>query len=256
MAPAQVSSHQLIAQATQKLADAMAGVSEPPNEFAKTLLELLEVSAKINQFEELNTLAADEAASEEAKKWRDISMMTTQFMMGQLTEQQKRLIAKLQDLSQSGASLVNAPAIEVAMKPESKAAKPSTPQVKAEPTAVKPQSGPSMKPPPGLSAPPGLAPPPGLVSAGTGPKGAAGPEDVEYTSVKKQAPWNLKKQAAAKVNKEVPAAKVNKEAEDGWTVKAGASKKAPAPSKKQIPQVAPAAPAASVFLNFDAYDSD
>lgn len=242
MAPAQVSSQQLIAQATQKLADAMAGVSEPPNEFAKTLLELLEVSAKINQFEELNTLAADEAASEEAKKWRDISMMTTQFMMAQLSEQRQRLVEKLRHLSQSGASLVKDPTNEEAVKPEPKAEKPSTPQVKAVPTAV--------KPPPGLSAPPGLAPPPGLASAGTGREGAALPEDVEYTSVKKQAPWNTKKQAAAKENKD---------ADDGWTVKTGAPRKAN--SKKQVPQVAPAAapaaaPATSVFLNFDAYDSD
>jgi hypothetical protein len=257
MAPAQVSSQQLIAQAVQKLSDAMGTVSEPPNDFAATLLELLEVSAKINQFDEMNALAADEASSEEAQKWREISMMTMKHCQAQLSEQQQRLIAKLQGLSQSGASLVKAATIEPAMKPEPKVlkpaapqVKPAAPQVKPQAKAVKPPPGLSTTAPPGLSGPPGLAPPPGLRSAGTARK-AAGPEDVEYTSVKKQAPWNLKKQAAAPV--QVPAP-VKKEAEDGWTVKKGSPRKAN-PSK-QAASAAPAVPASSVFLNFDAYDSD
>lgn len=255
MAPAQVSSQQLIAQAAQTLSTAMGTTGDSPTEFAQVLLGLLEVSAKINQFDELNALATDEASSEEAKKWRDISMMTTQFMLAQLSEQQQRLIARLQDLSQSGASLVKEPAvkvameepaIEVAMKPVPKAAKSSAPPVKPEPMAVKPPPGLPVAPPPGLSAPAKkAAPPPGLVSAGSGRGGAAGPDDVEYTSVKKQAPWNIKKQASANVKKE---------AEDGWTVKKGTQWKAT--SKKPSAPVAPAPAATSVFLNFDAYDSD
>jgi len=252
MAPADVSSQQMLAQAAQKLSEVVGSASDPPGEFATTLLELLEVTSKINQFEDMNSLAAGEASSEEAKKWRDISMMTTQFMVTQLSDQQKSLVQKLQDLSQAGGSLVKAPATEVAMKPEPKAVTPSAPQVKPKPTAVKPPPG-LPAAPPGLSAPPGLAPPPGLASANTGRGRTAGPADVEYTQVKvdkKDAPWNIKKQASAQAKKE---------AEEGWTVKK-VTKAAPwkADSKKQPAAAAPApvASTSSVFLNFDAYDSD
>jgi len=252
MAPAQVTSQELIAQAVQKLSEATGGVSQPPTEFAASLLELLEVSAKISQFDEMNALSADEASSEEAQKWKEISMMTVKHCHAQLSEQQQRLIAKLHGLSQSGASLVKAPSIETAMKPEPKVPKPVVPQAKA--VKPPPKVSNSWAPPPGLSAPPGLAPPPGLSSAGTTRKGSAGPEDVEYMSVKKQAPWNLKKQAQAQAQAQAP---VKQEVEDGWTVKkaAKASPWRAAPTKQAAP-VAPATPASSVFLNFDAYDSD
>lgn len=250
MAPAQVSSQELIAQAVQKLSEATGGVSQPPTEFAASLLELLEVSAKMSQFDEMNALSADEASSEEAQKWKEISMMTVKHCHAQLSEQQQRLIAKLHGLSQSGASLVKAPSIETAMKPEPKVPTPVVPQAKA--VKPPPKVSNSWAPPPGLSAPPGLAPPPGLSSAGTARKGSAAPEDVEYTSVKKQAPWNLKKQAKAQAQ-----APVKQEVEDGWTVKKAAK---PSPYKatptKQAAPVAPATTASSVFLNFDAYDSD
>merc|ERR1719191_488330 len=91
-----------------------------PNDFAKDLLELLEVSTKINGFDEMAVADESETSSEEAKKWRQISLMTMQHARKHLVQQQQNLVEKLHGLSMSGASLydaANALPVPTAVKP-------------------------------------------------------------------------------------------------------------------------------------------
>jgi len=175
MAPSTMtSSQEILAQAAQKLATAVTEAGSAPNDFAKNLLELLEVSTKINQFDEMASAANAETASEEAQKWREISLMTMQHARTHLVAQQQRLIETLHGLSDAGASLSKAP---MAVQPKSPPG--LSPDVKSDQMAVKPPPG--LSTPPGLvlnstkvtdrkpQPPPGLKPPPGLASAGTAP---------------------------------------------------------------------------------------
>jgi len=199
------SSQEILAQAAQKLATAVTETGSAPNDFAKNLLELLEVSTKINQFEEMASAANAETSSEEAQKWREISLMTMQHASAHLVDQQRRLIEALHGLSESGASLYKAPG---AVKPPPGL----SPEVKLDQLAVKPPPG--LSTPAGLGPnstkvtnrkpqpPPGLKPPPGLASAGTAP--ASTPPGFTAKPLgqqpKKKAmvspPWRMNKQAA------------------------------------------------------------
>lgn len=186
MAPqTMTSSQELLVQAAQKLSSAVTELGTAPNGFAKDLLELIEVSTKINQFDEIASAANAEATTEEAQKWREISLMTMQHARTHLVDQQQRLIDQLSGAAKNGASLYK-DAIQ-------------SPEVQSGHTAVKLPPGlpsevtpaPAVQPPPGLGSPPGLTcptkpskpasspkltalpnglrPPPGLKSAGTAP---------------------------------------------------------------------------------------
>lgn len=119
-----------------------------------------------------------ETTTDEAQKWREISLMTMQHARAHLIEQQQRLIEQIHGFSDAGASLCR-----VAVQ---------SPEVEPVKMAVKPPSGVKMavQPPPGLASQPGptayskqnaganakfsvpargLRPPPGLASAGTAP---------------------------------------------------------------------------------------
>lgn len=185
MAPqSTTSSQELLAQAAQKLSTAIKEAGTAPNDFAKNLLELLEVSTKIDQFDEMASAANAEATSDEAQKWREISLMTMQHARKHLIEQQKRVIDQLHGASENGASLYKD--AHESVKPVLTAAKPPAGML----SEVK--LGQAVQPPPGLAAPPGLTcpatpskktvadtpklstlpahglrPPPGLASAGT-----------------------------------------------------------------------------------------
>eukprot|EP00746_Dinoflagellata_sp_MGD_P161658 gnl/MRDRNA2_/MRDRNA2_88884_c0_seq1.p1 gnl/MRDRNA2_/MRDRNA2_88884_c0~~gnl/MRDRNA2_/MRDRNA2_88884_c0_seq1.p1 ORF type:complete len:240 (+),score=64.68 gnl/MRDRNA2_/MRDRNA2_88884_c0_seq1:179-898(+) len=170
------SSQQYLAQAAQKLSSAIAEAGAAPNEFALNLVELLEVSTKINEFDEMASAANAETTTEEAQKWREISLMTMQHARTHLVEQQQRLIEQLRTSSESGASLYKGPVQSAEVEPDVMAVKPHL-EVKPAEMAVQPPPG--MAGPPGLAKtskqtagaaarpPPGLKPPPGLASAGT-----------------------------------------------------------------------------------------
>eukprot|EP00746_Dinoflagellata_sp_MGD_P160324 gnl/MRDRNA2_/MRDRNA2_87007_c0_seq1.p1 gnl/MRDRNA2_/MRDRNA2_87007_c0~~gnl/MRDRNA2_/MRDRNA2_87007_c0_seq1.p1 ORF type:complete len:280 (-),score=63.08 gnl/MRDRNA2_/MRDRNA2_87007_c0_seq1:193-909(-) len=214
MAPNTVtSSQQLLVQAAEKLSTAVTAAGTAPNDFAKSLLELLEVSTKINEFDQMVAAANEETTSAEAQQWREISLMTMQHARTHLVEQQQRLVEELRTLSDSGASLYTTAgtnAIQTAVKP---------------PPGLEPQDKPdqmAVKPPPGLAAPPGLPvpgempnckapsglkPPPGLASAGTAhvvpPPGFNAPANRKPTAhtTKKQAPvhpWRINKDGSPK----------------------------------------------------------
>merc|ERR1719274_234226 len=108
--------------------------------FAKSMLDLIEVTARISQLDELVTSAqaAAETESPEARKWKEISAMSAQFARSSLFDRQIAAIDELLDLSARGGSLVKE-ASDAAGQPAKLGA-----------------------PPPGLRAPPGLAAPPGL----------------------------------------------------------------------------------------------
>merc|ERR1719194_312406 len=106
MAPqATTSSQELLAQAAQKLSSAITEAGTAPNDFTMSLMQLLEVSTKINEFDEMASTANAETTTDEAQKWREISLMTMQHARTHLVEQQQRLIEALRGLSESGASL-------------------------------------------------------------------------------------------------------------------------------------------------------
>jgi hypothetical protein len=162
----------LLAEAAQKLSSAITEVGAAPNEFAVSLLELLEVSTKINDFDEMASAANAETTTEEAQKWREISLMTMQHARTHLVEQQQKMIDQLHKFSESGASLFTSPVQSSEAEPGVMAVKPPS-EVKPAKMAVQPPPG--LAGPPGLptpskqkaGAPPGLKPPPGLASAGT-----------------------------------------------------------------------------------------
>lgn len=207
MAPQTTSSSQeLLAQAAQKLSTAITEAGVAPNDFAKNLLELLEVSTKIDQFDEMTATANAETITDEAQKWREISLMTMQHARKHLVEQQQRLIDQLRGASENGASLFK----DASQSPE-----------------VKP--GKAVQPPPGLATPPGLPcpaapskktavnapqlstlpqrglrPPPGLASAGTANKNTTPvgpPPGFASQKPKKQVTGYSKKPQASETNK-------------------------------------------------------
>lgn len=147
-----------------KLSDQVrAAGSEVP--FAKSMLDLIEVTARISQLDELVTSAqaASETESPEARKWKEISAMSAQFARSSLFDRQIAAIDELLDLSARGGSLVKE-ASDAAGQPaklltaaEARAPPPGLP---APSPLLKDTSG--NIPPPGLCAPPGLAAPPGL----------------------------------------------------------------------------------------------
>lgn len=100
---------EVLSRASKKLNDAIKEVGSP-NDFAILLQELLQVSTKIAQFDEMTSAAEEEASSEEAQTWKEISMMTLQHCRTQLVDRQRLLIEKLQGLSETGASLHTSPA--------------------------------------------------------------------------------------------------------------------------------------------------
>merc|ERR1719453_2535293 len=141
-----------------KLSDQVrAAGSEVP--FAKSMLDLIEVTARISQLDELvmSAQAASETESPEARRWKEISAMSAQFARSSLFDRQIAAIDELLDLSARGGSLVKE-ASDAAGQPAKLGAPP--PGLPAPSPLSKDTSG--NIPPPGLCAPPGLAAPPGL----------------------------------------------------------------------------------------------
>lgn len=204
--------------AAQKLSDAVSDAGVPPNEFAEKLLELMELTAKIQQFEEVAALASQQATSDEAQKWQEISLMTLKHCSAHLYEQRQKTLRELQTLGQNGATLFKAPVssaapLDLAVKPPPGLESPSAPP------GFKALSG--LKVPPGIGAPPGLGVPPGL----------------GFDTPVEEAPVVKKKWSAANAP---------------WHKK----KSSPSSSPMVTAHEQPAATPACAVMNLDAYDSD
>lgn len=208
----------MLLSAVQKLADTVNESGIAPNEFSKKLLELMELTSKIQQFEEVTELASQEASSDEAKKWQEISKMTLKHCCGHLLEQRQKTLAELQKLAQNGGSLFKEPAAIVA------------PQESA------------VKPPPGLNAPPGLSAPPGLGA----PPGLSAPPGLGLGSSKEEVVLPKEKAPVAK--------KAWSAASAPWNKKKNSPQASPKPSPV-VPEKQPTFSAPCV-MNLDAYDSD
>lgn len=161
MAPSiTASSQQLLGQAAEQLVQAVRATGQAPNDFAEALLDLVEVLAKVAEFDEMAAAASVEAASDEAKQWQEISLLTLTFCRQSLVEEQQRAIKKVCAFAEQGASLFKN--LEVAA--------PTVEGSKVSPAAAVPEPAPcarppgvwATKPPPGLAPPPGLSGPPGL----------------------------------------------------------------------------------------------
>jgi len=176
----EVSSQQVLAQAAQQLLEAVRnGNGAEPSPFAVAVLDLMEHSSKLQEYEQMMVLAKQEAESEEARTWQQVSLMTLQYCQkGLVEQQQQRALQKVTHLLDSGDSLFHVKESAALTDSVSDASTkdsltehtpPSTPppaapkQVSAAPLTppgvwvTKP-----VGPPPGLEAPPGLEPPPGL----------------------------------------------------------------------------------------------
>jgi len=175
----------MLLNAAQKLSDAVSDAGAAPNEFAEKLLELMELTAKIQQFEEVAGLASQEATSDEVHKWQEISLMTLKHCSAHLLEQRQRTLAQLQNLSQNGASLFKAPVSNVA--PLDSVVKPPPGLESAcAPPGLK---TPGLKVPSAIGAPPGLGVPPGLRLDAPAEKAPV----VKKMWAAANAPWNKKK---------------------------------------------------------------
>jgi len=213
---AQISSQQVLAQAAQQLLDSVRENGAEPSPFAVALLELMEHSSKLQEYENMMTVANQEAKSDEAKTWQQVSLMTLQYCQKNLVEQQQRALQKVTHLVEQGESLFLAPETEKPPELPDHSDKdasenrvpPSTPPPPAPTAAPKektatPLTPPGVwvtRPPPGLEAPPGLEPAPLTTTTTT-----------SMVEVKKAplAPW--RKAAAEKKAKEEMEA-VSKEA--------------------------------------------
>lgn len=152
-------SQQHIAQAAEQLVQAVRATGQGPNDFAKALLDLIEVLAKVAEFDEMAAAANVEAESDEAKQWQEISLLTLKFCREGLIDEQQRAIKKVCSFAEQGACLFDNLTIK---EPPADVDKVASAAVVANPAPLTPPGVWAKKPPPGLAAPPGLSAPPGL----------------------------------------------------------------------------------------------
>lgn len=182
MAPAP-QANQLLAEAAQKLMTAVqdTGLAEP-TPFATALLELIESSAKLQEFDDMAAEAkTKQSVSEEAQTWQQISLMTLQFCREGMVDRQQKALQKVMEMASQGASLSTPGAAAAPLEAEIST---TVPVAKSTPCV--------SRPPPGLAAPPGLSAPPGLEVQTT----KAGSEK------EKLPPWRRNKPKASKSYKE------------------------------------------------------
>lgn len=173
----------MLLNAVQKLSDTVKETGIVPNEFATKLLQLMELTAKIQQYEEVATLASEKASSHEAQKWQEISLMTLKHCSTHLLEERQKTLEEIQKMAQNGGSIFKV-SESIAAPVES---------------AVKPPPGLEVvRAPPGLKPPPGLSAPPDLTSCALQEKASDAEVKKEAPVAKKawstaNAPWNKKK---------------------------------------------------------------
>lgn len=206
----QATSQQLMAEAAQKLLDAVREHGATPSPFAMALLDLMDQSAKLQEFEEMMAKAQEEASTEEAKAWQQISLMSLSYCQKGLVEKQQLALQKVCQFSEQGASLFKPQPSEVAEAEEVSASEevvskftppkdpPPPPPVTEDPVKAKsPPTPPGVwvvGPPPGLAAPPGLE---DVVSTSTSKSGTdAGETKKVAAAAKKEFPWRKAKKDA------------------------------------------------------------
>merc|ERR1719335_744501 len=105
---AEVPPQQVLAQAAQQLLDAVRqNDGAEPSPFALALLDLMEHSSKLHEYDEMVTVAQQTAESEEAKTWQQVSLMTLQYCQKGLIEQQQRTLQKVTELVEKGETLLH-----------------------------------------------------------------------------------------------------------------------------------------------------
>lgn len=172
----EASSQQVLAQAAQQLLEAVRqNDGAKPSPFAVALLDLMEHSSKLQEYDQMLSVAQQTAESEEAKTWQQVSLMTLQYCQKGLVEQQQRALTTILQLTHEGDSLflakdkIEAPreaASDAALEaPEkdivSEFVPPSAPPPAPSAAPLKPPGVWVTRPPPGLEGPPGLVSPPG-----------------------------------------------------------------------------------------------
>merc|ERR1719333_1861235 len=98
--------------------------------FARSLLDLLEVTAQISQLDELvaDACSVGETESPETRTWKDISSMSAQFARGSLRDRQVAAIDELFDMSARGGSLMKEAPGQIGQQVEHKKFPASLPQ--------------------------------------------------------------------------------------------------------------------------------
>lgn len=185
------SSKQLLAQAAQKLMEAVQGTGlAQPTPFAAALLELIECSAKLQEFDDMASEATTEQTKcEEAQAWQQIAQTTLKFARDGLLDQQQKALQNVTEMATQGASLHSQGAVTA---PEDRKSPPAPPGV-------------FLTPPPGLAAPPGLE----INYSGSKQKSSVPPPGLETQASKvggekeKLPPWRRNKSEgyAAKASK-------------------------------------------------------
>lgn len=224
----QHSNTQVLAQAAERLLDAVNENGSEPSPFAVALLDLMEYTSRLQEYEQMMSVAKQEATSEEAKTWQQVSLMTLQYCQKNLVDQQQRALLKVTQLVDQGESLFllkeNTPMLPDDEPDEEKTPTLQDDSTKDTPTKRVPPSmpppaaptinaqGPSEPPPaapigntqgraPPPLTPPGVwitRPPPGLEA----PPGLEPPANPTMDETKKEcvAPW--RKAAAEKKAKQ------------------------------------------------------
>jgi len=253
-----VSQQHMLAKATEALLDAVKATGEGPSEFALYLLELIEVSAKINELSDVKAAAKQTAVSNEAKKWQELSLLTLQFCADGLNEQQKKLARQVTDMAGKGASLSRSAATAIAGGPAPAltsvssmlAALPRMPDLETQSKAQMPM--PAMAPPPRPKPTPqsGQKSAQVLQASQTKPPAAAGAADSPAKSVAKG-----KAKAKQQVSKQAKQA-AKRTAAQQPVGSQQLSTAAPEFHPDSATTQACAAAAASRLPNFDCYDDE
>lgn len=176
----------MLASAAQQLQESVkqVGTAGP---FALAMLEVIESTAKLQEFDEMAASAQNNSATgEEAQTWREISLMTLQYCRQGLVERQNAAVKQVCELAEQGASLFHVPVPaklpaeatqpDETKPPQNPPASPKATLVQPPPGLDAPQAPPGVwaaRPPPGLKQPTAdateskskVAPPPGFGSA-------------------------------------------------------------------------------------------
>lgn len=179
-------SQQCYAEATAALSKALQEFGDG-TEFAASLRQLVEASAKLDEFDQLARKAGqDKPLGAEAQQWQDISMVAMQYCRESLAKQRTSALDQIIDLTSRGASLCQAP--QPPQAPQGEAAQ--APEAALATLAVGAWSTPgSSAVPPGLAAPaakPPWAQPPPPRAPQRGKEAAAG------QAAGRQPPWAQK----------------------------------------------------------------
>lgn len=198
------------AQLPQDLANSLVGQVSgmgKDTSFAKSMLDLLEVTAQISQLDKMveDAQSVGEEESSETRKWKEISTMSAQFARSNLLERQLAAIDSLIDLGARGGSLVKEASDRVDAGPLEASALPPMPVLPAKVSAGTGGDSPLASASEGedagpgatgaakcvIAPPPGLAAPPGLEHLAPSTQAPAAPAPVASVRVPQRPPPGL-----------------------------------------------------------------